>query len=304
MNEPEPFELEVTSETFSVKVKGFRPLAQVSQYVADAVGLLGEPIGTAKDALTRFRVHRAESAAIALQRAKEIAEEEGKKPAEITRSPKFIAPWIEGASTEDCSDENILDLWARILVSAPENYSSTHAALIEVLRRIGPKEAKIMRSIVHLDSYQGVRSSIDGPAFRKYLSLDGAQMQSVRIIEGMTKLAKRFNLEGLLGRPNGNCLENLSRRIVGTAISISFRRNGGGGGISRFKEEFEVLEFSGAITKRRKVIELDNDSRIEVVWAEPTAIGLRLFETINAKELIITDGSLDFYFAKPKRRSR
>ena len=82
------FEIEVTKGEFSLKAKGFKPLTQVGQYIADAAGVIGEPLGYLKDTFASYRVHREQAAAVAMLRAKQIAEERGSKLSSV--SHKFL----------------------------------------------------------------------------------------------------------------------------------------------------------------------------------------------------------------------
>ena len=156
----EPFELEVSKGSFQLKVKGFKPLAQVTQYVADFVGIVGEPVGTLTDTLRNYRIHRAESAAAAMLRAKQIAAEQGRRLPAV--SPKMLSPWIEGASSEDLSSENILELWARLLASATAEFDPVLLAFIEICKKIGPREAKTLSSLININCFSGISCSIEG----------------------------------------------------------------------------------------------------------------------------------------------
>lgn len=137
------FEFEIVKGSFSLKVRGLKPAVQVSQYLADAVGVIGEPLGYVKDSLQQFRIHRAQASAAAMLRAKEIAESKGEKIKSVT--PKLLAPWIEYSSREEVNEENLLELWAQILASAPEGFDSNYLAFMELCSRIGPREAEFIK---------------------------------------------------------------------------------------------------------------------------------------------------------------
>lgn len=138
MNESTKFEINVHG--FSLKFEGSGYVSRIGHYVADAVGVVGEPLGYVTDRMGNWRIHQEKAAAAAMLRAKEIADEEGRvlsKP-----SPKFLAPWIEGASSEDIDGENISELWARLLTQTTEEFSAKQVQLIHALNGIGPREAK------------------------------------------------------------------------------------------------------------------------------------------------------------------
>jgi len=305
----EPFEVELAAGSYSLKVKGFRPIAQISQYLADAVGVIGEPLGLAKDSLKRFRIHRDEAAAAALLRAKEIAQEDG---SDLVRkiSPKLLAPWIEGASFEDTTEENILELWAQILATAPDGFSPVTIAFMEICKRIGPREAQVLGGLVNFDLYTAVKSNGDGSVVR-FLNLDGiTERNSLYISRIFSEFLRRNkDLQSCSNRVPMEIFSLLEKRIVGRMESFlvdsnkyGWGRHGVSGSRHGVSEEvLGILEFAGVTHRRELTITSVDGRKVKATWCEPTSMGLRFFEIINRRKLII-EGSLDSHFSSLKLR--
>ncbi len=291
MSDTEPFELEVQSSGFSIKVRGFKPIAQVSQYLADSVGLLGEPLGTAKDALSRFRIHRAEAAVAAMQRAQDVAKSQGLEiPSDI--SPKFLAPWLEGASSEDLSEENILEIWAQVLASSPANFSAIHLAMVDVCRRIGPAEADYISKIVNIETYDHIRIGDDG--VWRALSLANIEANNAFYMEKLFReLHRRDKLRSVDTDMISGFVSLLEKRVVGRIVGLHLLTDQSGIGQFSDPNVVQVLVFSGAAVLRDLKFKFDDDCLLFVRYIEPTSIGLRLFELLNREKLRLADSSAE-----------
>lgn len=130
-----------------------------------------EFLGALGDEVRRFRIHREQVALATLKRAKEIRNEEGISAKPV--SQKLLAPWLEGASLEGEDDENISELWARLLAHAPEDFSSEYAAIVDILKKIGKREASALEEYaIHKDfsGSQDFIGAMDG-VYKEYVEL-------------------------------------------------------------------------------------------------------------------------------------
>lgn len=283
----EPFELEVSKGSFQLKVKGFKPLAQVSQYVADFVGIVGEPVGTITDTLRNYRIHRAESAAAAMLRAKQIAAEEGKRLPAV--SPKMLSPWIEGASSEDLHSENILELWARLLASATAEFDPVLLAFIEICKKIGPREAKTLSSLININCFSGISCSIEGGG-RRIISLDEEKKSNLRYLDRMVKKLPHDIDTLSLDPAEFSCLPLLQGRMCGKVANVSLTSGSAGRNFGG-DEELMVLEFLGVVTSEDVHWQI-GPQVLKCTLYEPTPLGVKFFEIIHQDELTIKDISL------------
>ncbi len=134
---------------------------RLAHALADLISPFSEGMGAAGDSIRRYRIHREESLIAALQRAREIRDRENLPQRHV--STKLLSQWVEGASSEDSSKENITEIWARILASAPENFDAVFAAYMDVCSQIGAREAKII-SMLHSAAPTGTGWSIPSGA--------------------------------------------------------------------------------------------------------------------------------------------
>lgn len=281
--------VEFEAKGFSLKLRGLKPIGQVAQYTADAVGIIGEPLGIVKDRLQAFRLNQAESAAIALKRAKEIKEKRGERIAPI--SQKYLANWIEGASNEDASSENILELWAKLLANAESNFDARLLAYNDALRKIGPKEAAILNSMVKTKYITGLTSLADGKVFRS-CSVENCQKSCEEVLDTFFQIAEgaaqHFELSDTEDRTLQlrRCERILGRLIDGGIVGISVmsdERGGYGIGGSAADPASVVLTHAGLCTKHSRTQEISGDLRVTVEWIVLTEIGLGMFFEFNRR---------------------
>ncbi len=303
ISQPEPFELEVQSSSFSLKIRGFRPIAQVGAYLADFIGLIGEPAGAATDALKRFRIHRAESAAAAMLRAKQIAADRGETIGAV--SPKILAPWIEGASLEEIDDENILELWAQILAASDGTFDPVLAALIELASKIGPREALLLRDFFTADLPCGFSFLGSGSLIQKSFGREGMRPHDDRVCDRLADRLLRSSRffhdldSGILdnwsldeaGAPintiDKRWLDQLDLRLFARIGSIGVFKDGGGFGLGPNIVPLEVLEFYGVVARREKSSKTGS-REIKVMLFELTHLGLKFFELLNKNKLKVS----------------
>jgi hypothetical protein len=118
---------DVTRDTVSFARRILGPLAEISDLFSDKVRFL------------RFR-----SAAKTLNRAAEIAKENGISPKAIPM--KFLVPFIEDCSLEE-EDSPFIEQWAALLASASKGFDPLHVAIRDVLKNISAKEAELIGTL-------------------------------------------------------------------------------------------------------------------------------------------------------------
>jgi hypothetical protein len=111
--------------SFARRILG--PLAEIGDLFSDKVRFL------------RFK-----SAAKTLNRAAEIAEENGIAPKAIPM--KFLVPFIEDCSLED-ENSPFIEQWAALLASASKGFDPLHVAIRDVLKNISAKEAELIGAL-------------------------------------------------------------------------------------------------------------------------------------------------------------
>ena len=109
-------------------------------FATESLGLLGDGV----------RLLRVEVATIITKRAKKIADENG---LELTAPPlKFLVPFYERASTEDENDETLMEMWARLLVSAGSEYQDRSLRYSSILSELTSRQAVVLDQLVRNNS--------------------------------------------------------------------------------------------------------------------------------------------------------
>jgi hypothetical protein len=116
---------DVTRDTVSFARRILGPLAEIGDLFSDKVRFL------------RFK-----SAAKTLNRAAEIAKENGITPKAIPM--KFLVPFIEDCSLEE-ENSPLIEQWAALLASASKGFDPLHVAMRDILKNIS---AKVVRNII------------------------------------------------------------------------------------------------------------------------------------------------------------
>jgi hypothetical protein len=210
-------ELELSQEGGRISASG-SGASRLVHALADFVSPVTQGLGAIGDSVEVYRIHRRLSAIAALERAKELIEQEGKKPHPV--SPKILTPWLEGASSEDLHGDNIIELWARILAASPEQFDSSIVAFIDVCRHIGPKEATLIPKLIQAEVYleDGFSDSIEALSMDKVI---GTFAQSM--VLGHTKNEK-IDFDRLQ-----KSYDEWPIRIDGIIITQVFAHSGGAG---------------------------------------------------------------------------
>lgn len=151
--------VKASAEGVEVEVAG-GATERIGSSIADALSPFTEVLGALGDEVRRFRIHREEKALATLIKAKDIREKRGIEARTV--SPKLLAPWLEGASLEDDSEQNISDIWATLLAEAPSEFSADYAVLISTLALLGRKEADALEAFVPDHFHEPIGAGIPG----------------------------------------------------------------------------------------------------------------------------------------------
>ena len=100
--------------------------------------------------------------------------------------PRLLLPIIEASSVE--SDETLQDLWAGLLASASEQSDQLSPSLIETLKQLTPKEAKVLSDLFDEASVQALKG------FVKNLWYKAAQRPAMETFERLGITRRRFDL--------------------------------------------------------------------------------------------------------------
>jgi len=133
-NESNRFSIVVSEKTTEkiadVVVDIFKPVSQ-------ALGMLGDWVENRRGEQQAIRT---------LRRAQKIAEEHGKTLEEPP--PKFLIPYLHGASLEDPADVDIRDKWATLLVNAGARPDSIAFYAASFLEKISSDEVAFLNNFV------------------------------------------------------------------------------------------------------------------------------------------------------------
>jgi len=285
--------LEFEGKGVSLRIKGLKPLAQVSQYAADTIGIIGEPLGLIKDKLAAFRLNQVEASAIAMQRAKDIKADRGEVSEPI--SQKYLASWIEGSSNEDVTSDNILELWARLLANSSSEFDARFLAYNDALRKIGPKEALIINRFIQPRYITGLRSG-SGSEFFRWCTTENCTHNCEKLVSlyfGKLK-DNEIPLPSVINHKDiRKCSRIIGRLLDGHLISFHISSDSSGLGTGEIDGVAEVLEHAGLVKIHERDFKADNGTKIELRWGVPTAIGLGLYFEINRDRLSVSRDHLD-----------
>jgi hypothetical protein len=90
----------------------------------------------------KIRYYRWKQAIETLEKANDFAEEKGLSQGSVPENILF--PWLEGASLQPTKNDAIRDLWAKLLVASSQTEDVSDLVYIDVLRKIGNSEAKLL----------------------------------------------------------------------------------------------------------------------------------------------------------------
>ncbi|WP_427452723.1 Abi-alpha family protein [Litorimonas sp. WD9-15] len=92
---------------------------------------------------TKLRGFRMEAALNALLKAKKICDENSLSINPIP--PKFLLQWVEGASLEADIEDNLSELWAKLLVDASQNNPSQNLIFIDILKKLSRSHVEYLQ---------------------------------------------------------------------------------------------------------------------------------------------------------------
>lgn len=217
----EKLELELSQNGGKLSVSG-DGASRLANAIADFVSPVTEGFGLVGDSLNRYRIHRKNAAIAALERAKALMTERGQTPHPI--SPKILAPWIEGASAEDLNDENIVELWARVLAASPEDFDSATASFVDICKRIGRSEAKFLTKIINSERYLDNDRSLSIEDMIVDNAIDGFMRATLLGHLDGSDIDKRIDFDRL-----GRNLEDWPINIPGIVVIRIAAHSGGAG---------------------------------------------------------------------------
>ncbi len=141
-NDDDEESVEVGLGSAKVVAKG-KSVARLGDALADLLSPFSQGFGLVGD---HIRIYRERSVRSVLERATEIKAERGEQVRPI--NPKNLLPLLENASLEDTDAQGLTDLWARLLVSGGEGFDSQLAIFSDSLKRLGRREAEVLRNLV------------------------------------------------------------------------------------------------------------------------------------------------------------
>lgn len=122
-------------------------VAKVGRALSDLLSPFSEGFGLVGD---HIRMYRERSVRNVLERAAEIAAERNEAVEPV--NPKNLIPLLENASLEAPEDNGLLDVWARLLLSGDSEFDAELAVFSDTLKRIGKREAEILKEVVISDN--------------------------------------------------------------------------------------------------------------------------------------------------------
>ncbi len=117
-----------------------RSVDKLIDAVVDVFSPATEFLGALGDGV---RLARVEMAARTTRRAKEIADANGM----VLKAPplKFLVPFFEKASLEEDGDEDLLEMWANLLVSAGSESGSAKPIYVDIMSKMTSEAAVMLR---------------------------------------------------------------------------------------------------------------------------------------------------------------
>jgi len=248
---------DVTRDTVRFARRILGPLAEIGDLFSDKVRFL------------RFK-----SAAKTLNRAAQIAKEQGISPKAIPM--KFLVPFIEDCSLEE-EDSPFIEQWAALLASASKSFDPLHVAIRDVLKHISSKEAKLIAAL--------------GTAIEAKLLED--KVSSYQIVEHFD-----VNIKGIIGHHARNfrvampdsyidgMLAELTRCVpiipifyhvptqAGVTKTIDTNYSSTGRGSIFLLERLEILKSEEA---RFQLSEDPDIAEVVISYAKLTAFGVEVF---------------------------
>jgi len=163
-------------------------VARIGESIADLISPFSQGFGLVGD---HIRIYRQRSVAAVLSKATEIAGEREQRISPV--NPKNLFPIIENASLESDDGEEIIDLWARLLLTGTENFDAELAVFSDVLKRIGKSEALFLRGLVEPDRRFPKMIHSDIEEYYNPRQFQGAFEDSLQSITSREEFLKKIN---------------------------------------------------------------------------------------------------------------
>ncbi|GAB4511701.1 MAG: hypothetical protein Tsb0019_07440 [Roseibium sp.] len=270
-------EIQAKAEGVSVRASGqaasgiAESLSDVLSPFTNAFGMLGDQVRIAR------RVAVLKSA----KRAKEKLAEEGIHEGNVP--PKILLPWLEGASLETDEDETLQEAWAGLLVRAVKSADAANASYMEVLRKMGAEEAKL------LNFFAGDSAPFYSSKFYGLNEVEPFSRENPLFHNIAKSIDKRKNHGEFR-----ECFEGLGLQLMRQVIFFSV--DGNRYDTTPFFDQHEVaisnLEHLGLVRVEKGDFETE-EHMVSVVWFEITKFGFDMMYACNGT---ITGGEHKFFF--------
>lgn len=244
------------------KVSGSgKSVTKIGSAIADLISPFSEGFGLVGD---HIRIHRERSAVRLLERAKEVASEQGRDIKAV--HPKNLIPLLENASMDDGGQDEVTELWARLLLSGSETFDAEMAQYSDILKRLGKREAELLKNLC-----------VDSEMFPLQLVSDrinkGNSQRAQRVLDTLTWETGEEQLRKIIDNSNANQI-----LIYGRISDCFISSNIDDSDYSFFSGEMEVAR----VLEREQLIRVvhlyksDSLCDIQLTFADLTIWGVRL----------------------------
>lgn len=267
--------------TFELSEKGVRirskgeGAGRLSNALADLVSPFTESAGLIGD---NIRLRRVESTIRALTIARNLVENSSARL--IPPPQKFLIQWLENSSFEEDDDTDLSELWAKLLVAASHDYSDSFISYVDLLKKIGPKEAELLRYLAFDTNFDYSKEFYE---FYENREFPDAVKDILREKMGTTDLSATEIcelVEGLALQFNYRLLYFCQKQHLVTPTKL-------------FKESersISALEREGAVKVRVVKIEI-RGGPVSICWLELTKFGFDFVRACEGQNLSSGFGS-------------
>ncbi|MEO0819471.1 MAG: hypothetical protein AAF074_03500, partial [Pseudomonadota bacterium] len=113
--------------------------------LAKMLSPVSEPLAALGDVFRYARFVGMPEIQAGLARAAEIRRNEN-LPRELPNKKEFLN-WIEGVSSENLSDETMMEMWSRVVAEMGSEFDVDKISIMNVLRSIGGAEARLLADL-------------------------------------------------------------------------------------------------------------------------------------------------------------
>lgn len=283
-----PVKLEASAKA-SLELKGEIPsdaLGRALHAILDLFSPLTEGMGLWGQ---NIRIQRLEALEKLGKRVQDITPEgEALQPVE----PKVFVPLLENASLESVDDQEMIDTWAALLLSASLHPRPEHARFVGILKELAPEHARLFNEIMTSGADWGDREEEWSSATEmtrdevvKHLISIGVQAKVEDVYERVDAI---FDRQGL-----GLASFSISPDKNNAPVDSSGRTIGGyDGSLLKARAETEhkfdvpiaVLDSLGLVRSIEVIFERDKGVSIAAHLAVVTRFGIAFFNATNIAE--------------------